>query len=51
VFRDAMPFTLDVEVVKVAIPPAHRRLDVEVEVMELAIGDLDPPPDLGLDAE
>jgi len=37
--------------VKVAVRPAHRCLDVEVEVMELAVGDLDPPPDLGIDAQ
>ena len=46
-----MPFTLDVEVVEVAVVPPHRRLDMEVEVMQLAIGDLDSSPYLGLDAK
>ena len=46
-----MPFALDVKVVEVAVVPTHRLLDVEVEFMELAVRDLDPPPDLGLDAE
>ena len=46
-----MPFTLDVEVVEVLVVPPHRCLDVEVEVVELAVGDLDPPPDLGLDTQ
>ena len=46
-----MPFTLDVEVVEVLVVPPHRCLDVEVEVVELAVRDLDPSPDLGLDAE
>ena len=50
VLRDPMPFTLDVEVVKMAVRPPHRRLDVEVEAMELAVRDLDSPPDPGLDA-
>jgi hypothetical protein len=46
-----MPYPLDVEAVEVAVLPSHRCLDVEVEVMKLAVGDLDPSPDLGLDPE
>jgi hypothetical protein len=51
VFRDFMLVTPDVDMVKVAVGPPQRRLDVNVEGVELAVWDLDPPPDLGLRVE
>lgn len=46
-----MSFTPDIEMVKVAVVPPHRCLDLVMEVMEIAVGKLDSSPDLGLDAE
>ncbi len=48
---DSVPFVLDLEMVEVAVAPSHHCLDVAVQGVELAVGDLDPPPDLGFRAK
>ena len=44
-FGITVPQALDLELVQMAVGPAHRRLDVFVELVERAVLDLNPPPD------
>jgi len=46
-----MKLIVDLELVQVRVGPAHRRLDVLVELFERAVPDLDSPPDRRLDVE
>ena len=47
----AVAFAVDLELVQMGVRPAHRRLNVFVELVERAVLDLNPTPDRGLGFE
>jgi len=49
--RLAVQDAADLELVQVAVLPAERRLDVQVERVEGAVGNVNPPPDRRSDVE